>query len=147
MKVMKDITDGTNKTSDKADIDLSADQTSAHLRTVDRVLGESPAAAPEPAPVPDICVESSAAASSSVVPFRRSNARRKKGHSATGALASLVTSRKKRKTNLYRIPRRLTYAAVVDRHRREREITDFMVRRACDEMDSAQQFPFAPLPA
>jgi len=67
--------------------------------------------------------------------------------SRSGSFASLVKARRKRPTNLYRLPRRLTYAAVLDRHRRELEITDFMVRRACDEMDSAQQFPFAPLPA
>lgn len=42
------------------------------------------------------------------------------------------------------LPKRLTYAALVDRQSRETEITDFMVRRACDEMDCMQQFPFAP---
>lgn len=42
------------------------------------------------------------------------------------------------------LPKRLTYAALVDRQQCETEITDFMVRRACDEMDCMQQFPFAP---
>jgi len=47
----------------------------------------------------------------------------------------------------YRLPKRLTYAALIDKRRREIEITDFMVRRACDEIEGMQQFPFAPLPA
>ncbi len=41
------------------------------------------------------------------------------------------------------LPKRLTYAALVDRQLRETEITEFMVRRACEEMDCMQQFPFA----
>lgn len=45
------------------------------------------------------------------------------------------------------LPKRLTYAALIDKSRREIEITDFMVRRASDEIESMQQFPFAPLPA
>lgn len=46
------------------------------------------------------------------------------------------------------LPKSLTYAAVVDVRNgvrnEEQEITEFMVRRACDEMDKVQQFPFAP---
>ena len=44
------------------------------------------------------------------------------------------------------MPKRLTYAALIDKGR-EIEITDFMVRRAGDEIEGMQQFPFAPLPA
>jgi len=40
------------------------------------------------------------------------------------------------------IPADLSFAAVIDIRNVEQEITDFMVRRACEEMDSAQQFPF-----
>jgi len=42
------------------------------------------------------------------------------------------------------LPKSLTYAAVIDVRNVEHEITDFMVRRACAEMDKIQQFPFAP---
>lgn len=42
------------------------------------------------------------------------------------------------------LPKALTYAAVIDVRDVEQEISDFMVRRACDEMDKMQQFPFAP---
>ncbi len=45
---------------------------------------------------------------------------------------------------LYYLPTRLTYAAVVDAKDRETEITDFMVRRACEEADKQLQYPFAP---
>ncbi len=40
------------------------------------------------------------------------------------------------------LPAELTYAATVDIRNVEQEITDFMIRRACEEMDSQQQFPF-----
>ncbi len=40
------------------------------------------------------------------------------------------------------LPVELTYAATVDIHNIESEITEFMIRRACDEMDKYQQFPF-----
>lgn len=40
------------------------------------------------------------------------------------------------------LPASMTYAATVDSRDVEHEITDFMVRRACEEMDSMQQFPF-----
>lgn len=50
----------------------------------------------------------------------------------------------KARYRLCSLPKRLTYAALVDRQQREIEITDFMTRRACDEMDAMQQFPFAP---
>lgn len=42
------------------------------------------------------------------------------------------------------LPRHLTFAAVVDIHNREIEITDMMVQRACREMEQYEQFPFAP---
>jgi len=42
------------------------------------------------------------------------------------------------------LPKSLTYATVIDVRNVEHEITDFMVRRACEEMDTMQQFPFAP---
>ena len=44
------------------------------------------------------------------------------------------------------MPKLLTYSALIDKGR-EIEITDFMVRRAGDEIEGMQQFPFAPLPA
>jgi len=37
----------------------------------------------------------------------------------------------------------LTYAATVSDHAVEYEITDVMISRACEEMDAAQQWPFA----
>lgn len=40
------------------------------------------------------------------------------------------------------LPAPLTYSATVDIRNVEHEITDFMIRRACEEMDSQQQFPF-----
>lgn len=40
------------------------------------------------------------------------------------------------------LPEHLTYAAVVDIRNVEQEITEFMIRRACDEADSQQQYPF-----
>ena len=45
------------------------------------------------------------------------------------------------------LPRRFTYAALVDRFNRETEISEFMVRRALEEVEEQQQFPFAPVPA
>jgi len=41
------------------------------------------------------------------------------------------------------LPKKLTYAALVGPNRHETEITDFMVRRGCDEAEQLQQFPFA----
>lgn len=41
------------------------------------------------------------------------------------------------------LPRRLAHAALVEKNWRETEITDFMVRRALDEAEQLQQFPFA----
>jgi len=40
------------------------------------------------------------------------------------------------------LPSAITYAATVDIRNVEHEITDFMIRRACEEMDAMQQFPF-----
>ncbi len=40
------------------------------------------------------------------------------------------------------LPASLTYAATVDIRNVEHEITEFMIRRACEEMDSEQQYPF-----
>ncbi|MBX2884441.1 MAG: hypothetical protein KTR32_31095 [Granulosicoccus sp.] len=50
----------------------------------------------------------------------------------------------KQPVRLEPLPKSLTYAAVVDVRNVEHEISEFMVRRACDEMDKMQQFPFAP---
>jgi len=40
------------------------------------------------------------------------------------------------------LPSSITYAATVNVRNVEQEITDFMIRRACEEMDSQQQYPF-----
>lgn len=40
------------------------------------------------------------------------------------------------------LPSSLSYAAIVDVRDIEHEITDFMIRRACEEMDAQQQYPF-----
>lgn len=40
------------------------------------------------------------------------------------------------------LPASLSYAAIVDVRNVEHEITDFMIRRACEEMDAEQQYPF-----
>ncbi len=40
------------------------------------------------------------------------------------------------------LPAQLTYAATVDIRNVEHEITEFMIRRACEEMDAQQQYPF-----
>lgn len=40
------------------------------------------------------------------------------------------------------LPAAITYGATIDIRNVEHEITDFMTRRACEEMDSMQQFPF-----
>lgn len=42
------------------------------------------------------------------------------------------------------LPKHLTYAAVIDVRDAETEITDLMVKRACKEAESLQQFPFGP---
>lgn len=60
----------------------------------------------------------------------------------TEPVGAATSSNKLRKLCL--LPKRLTYAALLDGSQHETEITDFMVRRACDEMDCMQQFPFAP---
>lgn len=44
--------------------------------------------------------------------------------------------------SLRSLPTSLTYAATVDVRNVEHEITEFMIRRACEEMDSQQQYPF-----
>ncbi|MEE9332859.1 MAG: hypothetical protein V3U65_02100 [Granulosicoccaceae bacterium] len=45
------------------------------------------------------------------------------------------------------LPSELCYGATVDIRDVEQEITDLMVRRACEQMDSVQQFPFGAAPA
>jgi len=40
------------------------------------------------------------------------------------------------------LPAQMTYSATVDIRNVEHEITEFMIRRACEEMDAQQQFPF-----
>jgi len=40
------------------------------------------------------------------------------------------------------LPEDLTYAATVDVRDQECEITELMIRRACEEMDKHQQYPF-----
>lgn len=40
------------------------------------------------------------------------------------------------------LPASMTYSATVDIRNVEHEITEFMTRRACEEMDAMQQFPF-----
>jgi len=39
----------------------------------------------------------------------------------------------------------ITYAALLDRYDSEQVITNAMIQRACQKMDEAQQFPFAPI--
>lgn len=41
------------------------------------------------------------------------------------------------------LPKRLAHAALVEKNWRETEISDFMVRRAVEEAEQLQQFPFA----
>lgn len=40
------------------------------------------------------------------------------------------------------LPAELSYMAILDIRNVETEITDFMVRRACEEMDRQQTYPF-----
>lgn len=40
------------------------------------------------------------------------------------------------------LPREITWAATVDVRNVEHEITELMIRRACEEMEDAPQFPF-----
>ncbi len=40
------------------------------------------------------------------------------------------------------LPAKLTYGATIDMYGEEHQITDFMIRRACQEIESQQQFPF-----
>lgn len=40
------------------------------------------------------------------------------------------------------LPSSISYGAIIDVRNVETEITDFMIRRACEEMDAQQQFPF-----
>lgn len=49
----------------------------------------------------------------------------------------------KRLENLAPLPETLTTCAMVDDSGQELEITEFMLRRACDEMDADQIWPFA----
>jgi len=45
--------------------------------------------------------------------------------------------------NLAPLPESMTMCAMVDDSGEELEITEFMLRRACDEMDADQIWPFA----
>lgn len=38
----------------------------------------------------------------------------------------------------------ITYAALLDRFESEQPITNEMIQQACQQMEAAQQFPFAP---
>lgn len=40
------------------------------------------------------------------------------------------------------LPASVTYGAILDIRNVETEITDFMIRRACEEMDAQQAYPF-----
>lgn len=41
------------------------------------------------------------------------------------------------------LPPSISYGATVDIRHVEHEITEFMIRRACEEMDVYQQYPFS----
>jgi len=45
------------------------------------------------------------------------------------------------------LPDAISYAAVIDDNDQEIEISDFMMRRACEEMDDTMEWPFAPAKA
>ena len=45
-------------------------------------------------------------------------------------------------TSLVPLPEPLTCASVIDERDVEHAITDFMMRRACEQMEAEQQFPF-----
>jgi hypothetical protein len=45
------------------------------------------------------------------------------------------------------LPSELCYAATVDIYNAEQEITELMIRRACEQMEAQQQFPFAAGPS
>ncbi|MGI9293732.1 MAG: hypothetical protein ACR2PS_07090 [Pseudomonadales bacterium] len=40
------------------------------------------------------------------------------------------------------LPKKTTYSATIDWREQEHVITDSMIRRACEDMDAAQQYPF-----
>ena len=40
------------------------------------------------------------------------------------------------------LPKSVAYGATVDIRNVEHEITEFMIRRACEEMDAQQPYPF-----
>ncbi|HBR98145.1 MAG TPA: hypothetical protein DD979_12320 [Gammaproteobacteria bacterium] len=44
-----------------------------------------------------------------------------------------------------RVPTEIAYAALIDANNREVEITDEMVREACDRMEDCLVYPFARL--
>ncbi len=50
-------------------------------------------------------------------------------------------------TELAPLPSELCYAATVDIYNVEQEITELMIRRACEQMEGQQQFPFAAVPS
>ncbi len=45
------------------------------------------------------------------------------------------------------LPDAISYAAMIDDNDQEIEISDFMMRRACEEMDETMEWPFAPAKA
>ena len=47
-------------------------------------------------------------------------------------------------SSLIPLPDAMSYAAMIDDNDQEIEISDFMVRRACEEMDETMEWPFAP---
>lgn len=50
-------------------------------------------------------------------------------------------------SKLIPLPASMSYAAMIDDNDQEIEISDFMVRRACEEMDDTMEWPFAPAEA
>ena len=47
-------------------------------------------------------------------------------------------------SSLIPLPDAMSYAAMIDDNDQEIEISDFMMRRACEEMDETMEWPFAP---
>ena len=47
-----------------------------------------------------------------------------------------------RKLRIVRLSAEMSYGALIDRDNREIEITDEMIRKACDQMEDCQVYPF-----
>ena len=63
--------------------------------------------------------------------------------------AAVSTSQLDRSTSpsgLQPLPDEVSYGAVIDIRNVEQEITELMIRRACEQMDEQQQFPFCSSP-